>query len=181
MIIRHGEKPTSDNGDVGVDARGKPDDHSLTDTGWQRASGLADLFTGASLRNRPATPTAIYAAGANDQGEGTRTRETVQPLSNALGVPVNTEFGKGDEQQLVKAVESQPGPTLISWQHREIPDIVHAFGPVSPSPPSTWPDDDYDSIWTLTSNGDGTWRFSEQPQRLSPSDGNARLAHPQTR
>ena len=71
-----------------------------------------------------ARPTAIYAAGANDNGEGARTRETVTPLADKLGIPVDTSFGKGDEKALVEHVIAQPGPTLISWQHGGIPTIA---------------------------------------------------------
>jgi broad specificity phosphatase PhoE len=74
MVIRHGEKPDSAN--PGVDAQGRLDDSSLTATGWQRASRLADLFDPGQGSPRPglATPKAIYAAGMNDQGEGLRPR-----------------------------------------------------------------------------------------------------------
>ena len=72
MVIRHGEKP--DRSHPGVDAQGKEDDSSLTETGWERANRLADLFDPVSGPPRPglATPKAIYAAGANDEGEGLR-------------------------------------------------------------------------------------------------------------
>src|SRR5205085_2056346 len=92
MIIRHGEKP--DGSHPGVDANGHPDDSSLTVTGWNRANRLVNVFDPAQGAPRPglARPTVIYAAGANDNGEGTRTRETVTPLAHALGRPVNTSF-----------------------------------------------------------------------------------------
>ncbi len=89
MVIRHGEKP--DGTDPGVDAQGKPDDSSLTATGWERAKRLVDLFDPLPGPPRPglATPTAIYAAGANDDGEGLRPRETVMPLVARLGLTMD--------------------------------------------------------------------------------------------
>ena len=54
MLIRHGEKP--DGTDPGVDAQGKPDDNSLTATGWERANRLVDLFDPAPGRSRRAEP-----------------------------------------------------------------------------------------------------------------------------
>src|SRR5690242_7692936 len=80
MVIRHAEKP---DGGPGVDADGKKDDSSLTAVGWQRANLLADLFDPASGQPRAGLvrPAAIYAAGANDDGEGKRPRETVAPLA----------------------------------------------------------------------------------------------------
>jgi broad specificity phosphatase PhoE len=117
MIIRHGEKPSGST--PGIDAGGNPDSGSLPEVGWNRARHLVDLFNPADGRLRPglARPTAIYAAGTNDSGDGARTRETVTPLADKLGLPLDTSFGKGDEKALVNRVISQAGPTLIAWQH----------------------------------------------------------------
>ena len=127
MVIRHGEKP--DGSDRGVDAEGKKDDSSLTAVGWQRAEPLADLFdpTSGPAPAGARRPTAIYASGANDDGEGKRPRETVAPLAQRLGITVNTDYGKGDEKALVEKATTRPGPDLISWQHGELPDIAAAF------------------------------------------------------
>jgi hypothetical protein len=169
MIIRHGEKP--DGSHPGVDAHGNQDDSSLTEVGWDRAHRLVGLLNPAQGAPRPGLgrPTAIYAADANDDGEGTRTRETVTPLADALGIPVNTDFGKGDEEKLVKQAIAQPGPTLICWQHGEIPAIVDAFPSVTPTPPSQWPDDRFDVIWTFTRTADG-WHFAQLPELVLPHD-----------
>src|SRR5690349_15181260 len=93
MIVRHGEKPDASH--PGVDAGGNRDDSSLSAIGWNRAYTLVNLFAPAQGPPRVgfARPTAIYAASANANGEGRRTRETVQPLADALGIPVNTAFG----------------------------------------------------------------------------------------
>jgi broad specificity phosphatase PhoE len=169
MIIRHGEKP--DDSTSGVDEQGKEDDSSLTEVGWDRARHLVDLFDPAQGPPRPGLgrPTTIYAAGANDDGEGQRTRETVMPLADKLGITVNTSFGKGDEKALVKHVISHPGPTLISWQHGELPNIAEAFPSVTPTPPSEWPDDRFDVVWTLTKTAGG-WHFAQLPEQLLPGD-----------
>ena len=165
----HGEKP--DGSHPGIDANGNQDDSSLTEVGWDRAHRLVDLFDPAQGSPRPglARPTAIYAAGANDNGEGQRTRETVTPLADKLGIPVNTSFGKGDEEALVEHVIAQPGPTLISWQHGEIPTIADAFPAVTPTPPSEWPDDRFDVVWTFTKTADG-WQFAQIPELVLPED-----------
>jgi hypothetical protein len=169
MVIRHGEKP--DDSTPGVDAKGNQDDSSLTEVGWDRAHRLVDLFDPAQATPRPGLdrPKTIYAAGANDNGEGQRTRETVEPLADKLGVPVTTSFGKGDENALVEHVIAEPGPTLISWQHGEIPAIAEAFPSVTPTPPSVWPDDRFDVIWTFTKTSDG-WHFAQLPELALPQD-----------
>ena len=169
MLIRHGEKP--DGSDEGVDEKGKPDDSSLTATGWRRADALVGLFAPdpGPPRQGLATPAAIYAAGATDDGEGKRTRETVAPLAAKLGLTVDTEFGKGQERELVERVTAGPGPALVSWQHGELPDIAEEFPGVSPAPPADWPDDRYDVVWTFTKT-DGGWRFAQLPERVLPQD-----------
>ena len=170
MIIRHGEKPEKKKDGPGIDPAGRPDDHSLTPIGWQRARALADVFDGQGPTPpglvRPAT---IYAAGPRPAGEGARTRETVMPLAEKLGVQVNSAFGKGEEEALAQNVAAQPGPTLISWQHSEIPSIAEAFGVVNPTPPSEWPDDRYDVVWRLEKTPTG-WRFAQIPQMVLPGD-----------
>jgi broad specificity phosphatase PhoE len=169
MIIRHGERP--DDAHPGIDADGNQDDSSLSQIGWDRAHALVGLFdpAQASVRRGLARPKAIYAAGENDNGDGARTRETVKPLADQLGIRVNTSYGKGDEKALVKDVTARPGPTLISWQHGEIPDIVAAFPSVTPKPPSEWPDDTFDVVWTLTKTADG-WHFAQLPELVLPQD-----------
>jgi broad specificity phosphatase PhoE len=169
MVIRHGEKP--DDSVPGVDAQGNTDDSSLTETGWERANRLADLFDPVSGSPRPglATPKAIYAAGANDEGEGLRPRETVMPLVARLGLTMNTSYGAGDEKKLVEQVIRQPGPTLISWQHGGIPDIAKAFPSVTPKPPSDWPADRFDVVWTFTKTANG-WQFAQVPELVLPGD-----------
>lgn len=169
MIIRHGEKP--DGSEPGVDATGDEDDSSLTTVGWERAHRLVGLFDPAQgdPQRGLARPTTIYAAGATDGGEGQRTRETVAPLADALGVPVSTDYGRGEERKLVKDVTAQPGVTLISWQHGGITDIAEAFPHVTPDPPQEWPDDRFDVVWVLTRTADG-WDFAQVPELVLPRD-----------
>jgi len=169
MIIRHAEKPSGSS--AGVDARGNPDASSLTEVGWNRARRLVDLFDPADGRLRAGLgrPEAIYAAGANSNGEGARTRETVTPLADKLGIPLDTSFGKGDEKALVNRVISRAGPTLIAWQHGEIPLIATSFPSVTPPPPGQWPDNRFDVIWTFTKASDG-WHFAQLPELVLPQD-----------
>ena len=170
MIIRHGEKP--DHSAKGVDINGNfAGKHSLTQVGWNRARALVELFAPSSGPLRPglARPKLIYAAGADEGGSGERARETVTPLAQRLGIPINANFGKGDEQALATQITSQPGPTLICWQHGEIPAIAKAFGSLVPAPPDKWPGSRFDVIWTLTADGHG-WNFAQQPEMVLPGD-----------
>jgi hypothetical protein len=175
MIIRHGGKRDKSNSLLDIGGTGNTGDNSLTQAGWRRAHKLADLFAPRQGPIRPglARPTVIYAAGPNDAGGGERTRETLGPLAERLGIPVNTKFGKGDEKALVKQVRASPGPTLICWQRGEIPSIVDAFGPVSPNPPRQWPDKRFDMVWTLLWTLTGTtenWNLAQVPEMVLPGD-----------
>jgi broad specificity phosphatase PhoE len=172
MVIRHGEKPSRAALPFGIDLAGQPDTHSLTEQGWIRAASLVGLFVPRPGSGRAALPrpTMIYASGTGDGNtEGNRPRQTVRPLAMALRIPVDTSFSRGDESSLVARAASQPGPTLICWQHGEIPTMATAFASATPAPPRSWPDDRYDVVWTFTSTGTG-WRFQQVPERLLPGD-----------
>ncbi len=178
MIIRHGEKPAKSALPVGIDLLGRPDTHSLTEQGWIRAASLVGLFVprpGSGRATLP-RPSRIYASGTGDGGvEGNRPRQTVRPLAMALRVPVDTSFSRGDESRLIAQAATQPGPTLICWQHGEIPTMAAALARTAPAPPRTWPDDRYDVVWTFTSTGTG-WRFEQVPERLLPGDAASGIA-----
>lgn len=172
MIIRHGEKPDDDVSPLpGINVNGVEDDSSLTKVGWDRANALVNVFDPAQGPVRPglAKPAAIFAAGATEDGEGKRTRETVGPLAHKLGIQTNVDYGKGDEESLIAAATSQPGPTLICWQHGEIPAIAEALGTVTPAVPQEWPDDRFDVVWTFTKTPSG-WSFAQLPEMALPTD-----------
>ncbi len=171
MIIRHGEKPDDSSPLPGVSVTGVEDDSSLTQIGWNRANALVNIFDPAQGPIRPglARPAAIFAAGANEDGEGKRTRETIGPLAHKLGIQMDISYGKGDEESLIAAATSRPGPTLICWQHGEIPAIAAALGSVTPTPPSEWPDERFDVVWTFTKTASG-WDFAQVPEMALPTD-----------
>ena len=78
-------------------------------------------------------------------------------------------YGAGDEKKLVEQVITQPGPTLISWQHGGIPDIAAAFPSVTPKPPSSWPNSRFDIVRTFTRTADG-WDIAQVPEPVLPGD-----------
>lgn len=182
MVIRHGEKPEPPSSAIGIDLNGQSDSHSLTKVGWTRAVYLIDLFAPQAGSGQSALPSprVIYASGMGGKpGQGTRCRQTVGPLAAQLGIPVNTSFARGEETDVVAAAAAQRGPTLICWQHGELPGMAAAFGQVSPAPPKDWPDNRYDVVWAFTAMESGGWEFAEVPQRLLPGDSDRGFARAQ--
>ncbi|RSS78243.1 hypothetical protein EF918_21750 [Streptomyces sp. WAC06614] len=178
MVIRHAEKPEGKHDKpYGITADGEVDKESLTVTGWQRAGALAELFdpVQGQIRAGLRTPDRIYAstpdkATMGKEGSNSlRPVETVTPLAQKLGKPVDQSFGHGQEAALAKAVTAQHGTTLISWQHGRIPAIAEALGVVRPAVPRKWADNRFDEVWVFTREGN-TWRFSQVPQLVLAGD-----------
>jgi hypothetical protein len=171
ILIRHAEKPLHSSGSPhGVNPDGRQDPHSLTVTGWIRAGALVELF--ARSRGEPPAelgrPDTIYGS-AYAGGHSKRSVQTVTPLAARLGLEVVKRYAAGDEAHLAKEISTRPGTTLIAWHHEDICKIAHHLGDVHPTPPSRWPHDRFDVIWTFTHAGRG-WRFAQIPQLLLPGD-----------
>lgn len=96
FLIRHAEKPEAPT-DTGVDVTGAPNPACLTPQGWQRAAGLARLFDTAAGTTRPdlAVPTHLYSPAYPNASVNHRTYETLLPLSQRLGLPINTSDPEG--------------------------------------------------------------------------------------
>jgi hypothetical protein len=190
-IIRHGEKPADppppEPGQAppapvapfGVDDQGNQDAHSLLPRGWQRSGALTALFdpaTGppqAGLR----TPAALLSPSYGDLVETAahRTYQTIQGLSERLGLPIVSAFAEGQESQLAASVVAgYSGVVLICWEHGHIPSLASslpvAAGTVIPQP---WPDDRFDVIWTftlVTGVAGVQYSFGQTPQQLLSGD-----------
>ncbi|HEY6311844.1 MAG TPA: hypothetical protein VIY52_13705 [Streptosporangiaceae bacterium] len=188
-IIRHGEKPADPPpvghghaapaaaAPFGVDFQGNQDPHSLLPRGWQRSGALAVLFdpaiggTQAGLK----TPAALLSPsyGDADKTTGHRTYQTIQGLSDRLGLAIVSDFAEGSEPQLAAGVVSgYSGVVLICWEHEHIPAIATSLptvpGTIIPQP---WPGDRFDVIWTFTlTPGTTQYTFGQIPQQLLSGD-----------
>jgi broad specificity phosphatase PhoE len=168
MIIRHAEKPVP--GKVeGVRARGELDAASLTVLGWQRAGALVSFF------ERPASPHIAYPShlfagrfASADADSSRRSKQTLRPLSHALGIPINDAFGKEQEAKLVHSLGRLEGAVLIAWSHENIGKIVDAIGAESLTP-REWPDERFDVVWVFDRVLQRT-KFTQIPQRLLAGD-----------
>jgi hypothetical protein len=178
MIIRHGEKPTGAAAPFGVTAAGVQDSDSLTTTGWARAGALVELFAPAAGRVRRglARPAVVFASNRTGPAGGSaRELETISLLAAQLELTPNSDFGVGDEQQLVSALANTPGPMVVCWDHDHIPAIADDLGKVSPAVPLAWPDDRFDVVWVFVrrpgrQSSSPRYDFYQVPELLLPGD-----------
>jgi hypothetical protein len=190
-IIRHGEKPAdpppTDPGQTppalgppfGVDDQGVQDAHSLLPRGWQRSGALAVLFDPAlgPAQAGLQTPATLLSPSYGDPAKTAahRTHETIQGLSDRLGIPIVSAFAEGQEpQQAASVVSGYSGVVLICWEHDHIPALASSL-PVTAGTaiPQKWPGDRFDVIWTFTLvPGAATtqYAFGQIPQQLLSGD-----------
>ena len=177
-IIRHAEKPLKPPSS-GVDFEGGRNEHSLLPRGWQRSGALAALFHPdfGPLRPGLRTPTVLVAPSWGHPGKTAahRSYQTIQGLSERLGLPIATPFAQGQEQQLADSlVHGYSGVVLICWEHSHIPAIASWLPVVSETViPRKWPGDRYDLIWSFTlvpGPGATRYTFGQIPQQLLAGD-----------
>jgi hypothetical protein len=190
-VIRHGEKPADPPvtapGQVpppagppfGVDDQGNQDAHSLLPRGWQRSGALAVLFDPAlgPLQAGLRTPAALLSPsyGSQDKTAGHRTYQTIQGLSDRLGLTIVSDFAEGQEPQLAASVVSgYSGVVLVCWEHDHIPALASSL-PAVPGTviPPAWPGDRFDLIWMFTlvpGAASIQYAFSQIPQQLLSGD-----------
>jgi len=186
-IIRHGEKPAdpppgaghaaAPAAPFGVDFQGNQNPHSLLPRGWQRSGGLAVLFDPALGPPQAGlkTPAALLSPSYGDPAKtaGHRTYQTIQGLSDRLGLAIASAFAEGSEPQLAASVVSTySGVVLICWEHDHLPAIATAL-PTVPGTviPQAWPGDRFDVIWTFTLvPGTAHYVFGQIPQQLLSGD-----------
>ena len=146
--------------------------------GWQRAGARAALFAGGGGADYP-VPTRLYAARPGDDsdpdhGPSRRPSETLQPLADRLGLPLDTRIKQGDEAVLAAELQSLSGVVLVAWEHKAIVEGLVPQLPIGKgSPPTHWPDDcynlvlrfdraagasafDYRPLWPRILSGDGS-------------------------
>jgi len=190
-IIRHGEKPADPQPagpgqpapppapPFGVDDQGNQDAHSLLPRGWQRSGALAVLFDPAlgELQAGLQVPAALLSPSYGDPGKTIvhRTYQTIQGLSDRLGLQIASDFAEGQESQLAASVVgTRSGVVLICWEHQHIPVLASSL-PAVPGTviPQKWPGDRFDVIWTFTlvpASAPAQYVFGQIPQQLLSGD-----------
>jgi hypothetical protein len=164
LIIRHAEKPASG--------------RELTPTGQQRAEAYAQYFKNLTVDSQPPRPDCLIAAA--DSNNSQRPRLTLEPLSKALGMPLNLTFNDKQNQELVRELQSKPHGKviLICWRHGKIPTLVKALGadPGKLIPGGKWPDNEYGWLLQLSYDQEGRL-IPIKTKRLQPDFSVRRSPH----
>ena len=177
-ILRHAEKPLKPPLS-GVDYQGGPNEHSLLPRGWQRSGALAALFHPdfGPERSGWRTPTVLVSPSWGHPGKTAahRAYQTIQGLSDHLGLPIRSPFSQGEEAQLADSlVREHSGVVLICWEHKHIPLIASALPLASGTViPPKWPGGRYDVIWSFSlvpGAGPAQYTFEQLPQLLLAGD-----------
>ncbi len=165
MVIRHAEKPYGNF--HGVTVKGENDPESLIVMGWQRAGALARFF--AVPASPLSVPQFLFAAVAEKSTSSERPVETITPLSDKLGLKINTTWKKKDWSKMTEAALQAKGVVLICWQHDDIPNIANKILGQDVAP--KWPGDRFDMVWLFTYDATSKkYKFTQVPQLLLAGD-----------
>ena len=125
IVVRHAEKIIDPNNP----------DVDLSPAGQARAQEIVRVFAGAGIN-------AIYAT------QYKRTQQTVQPLSDKLGVPVTIMNSKNTGDLVAQIRAQHSGQTIfIAGHNNTVPEIVAALGgPPFPAIPET----EFDNVYVVT-------------------------------
>lgn len=137
VIVRHGEKPDEGAG--------------LSPAGEARAKAYVGYFEHLSLDGTPFKPDTLVASA--DSKNSARERLTLEPLAQALGLPIDQRFADKEVKQLAHALagESHGKSVLIAWHHGELAKLIDALGadPATLLPDGRWPDDVFNWVVVL--------------------------------
>jgi len=134
LLIRHAEKP-----ETGIE---------LTPAGVARANAYTNYFKHFMLDGKPLRLEHIFAA--TDSNNSHRPRLTAEPLSQSLGLPLDSRFTDKRPEALVDELQSRPHgkQILVCWRHGGVPALMSALGadPSKLLPGGRWPDDVYNWV-----------------------------------
>ncbi|MGA3303394.1 MAG: flagellar basal body-associated protein FliL [Methylovirgula sp.] len=160
LIIRHAEKPADE-------ATGGP---GLAPAGVARAQDYADYFRHFQVDGMPLKIDTLIATADSD--DSARPRLTLEPLSKALGIPIQQPFADKEVKDLARWLEDgQPNRTiLIAWHHGKLPKLLYELGadPDEILPDGEWPPDTYDWVIVLRYDSDGELSVSKKV--MEPAD-----------
>lgn len=134
LLIRHAEKS------------GIREDAGLSPSGDARAHAYVAFFRSLRIQgSRVLAPAWLIAAA--DSVHSMRSRLTLAPLSQVLGLPVDTAvadhaFAELALRLLVDA-RYDNATTLVCWHHGQLLNFARALGVATAALPSVWPDTEF--------------------------------------
>ena len=151
LVIRHAEKPAHGDG--------------LSPAGTAHALAYVSYFEHFQIDGAaPIKLTALFAAA--DSSSSHRPYLTLQPLSQALGLPIDDLYKDHDYMKLVDALQSTSHGRfiLICWHQGDIPNLVRALGaePDELLPDGNWPEDQYGWVIQLRFDAQGQLESAER-------------------
>lgn len=158
LMIRHGEAAEHS---IGLSLRGKT-----------RAMALVPFIMETDYLQDFGHPVALFAHSPNQSEPSKRPIETLQPLSKALGLGINTTYTHDNWDTMVDYVKKNSafdGKTvLICWGQKNMSLIAERLG-VSPRP-LPWPTETFDRIWIIDFVPGGKETIRNYPMRLIYGD-----------
>jgi hypothetical protein len=113
------------------------------------------------------TPTRLFASEIGPHSHSRRPLETLQPLSDRLGLALDELVLQDELDQLVGAIRACEGHVLVAWEHKRIPLIANRLVGDAASVPQVWPDDRFDLVWVFEPDpSSGGFRLRQVPQLL---------------
>jgi phosphohistidine phosphatase SixA len=123
LVMRHGEKSAD------------PSDPDLTAAGQARAKALADY-----IPREFGAPDFIFASAISKHSA--RPYETVQPLSERTGVPIDATIADQDygvlASDLLSDAHYAAKRVVVCWHHGNIPSLMRALGAANGAYPDPW-------------------------------------------
>lgn len=158
LVVRHAEKPERDG------------DRGLAPAGDARAKAYATYFQHFSVDGTPVKIDTLIASADSD--ESARPRLTLEPLSKATGIAIQTPFANKQVKDAARWIED--GQThkaaLIAWHHGKLTKLLEKLGadPSTLLPDGEWPGDVYNWVIVLRYDGDGN--LSDAKRIVEPAD-----------
>jgi hypothetical protein len=143
LIIRHAEKPAAGAG--------------LSPAGEAHALAYAKYFQHLTLDGAPVRIDTLIATA--DSNGSRRERLTLEPLSRAMGLPIQQPFANRAIKQLANWLAHGPPNRniLVAWHHDKVPKLLADLG-LNPSAilsRGRWPSDVYDWLVVLRFDSNG--------------------------
>lgn len=155
LLMRHAEKPDDSN------------DPNLSPAGEARANALVNFIQQHYGHN----PDYLFATA--DSKDSSRPRETLLPLSNAIGVPIDSSIPNDDTAKLVNELETDPKYDgkfiVIAWHHGKIPQLAEELGAPAGTYPAKWNGKDFDDTIEFDFGPDGIPTVKEVPENINVS------------